>query len=414
MSHIARPSRSLPQAVRVSRAALLLAFGLAAVSPLRGSIADDRKLPVRLDDAQFWTLVSEFSEPGGSFPSHNFVSNETEFQAVIPRLTQRVKPGGVYLGVGPDQNFTYIAALEPALAFIVDIRRQNMLHQLLYKALFELSPTRDEFVSRLFSRHRDDELPATATAAQLFTAYGVVEPSEALYHRNLQQILDRLTKQHGFPLTPDDQRNLEFVYETFVAHGPAINYSPPSMRLLVRDREWMLQSPFPSFADLMKATDANSVPHAYLATEPLYQRVREMQLRNAIVPVVGDFAGPKALRAIAGYVRDHGAKVTAVYTSNVEQYLFQNDVWREYYANVAALPLDETSTFIRAFFPSSSPGGQILVSRVAPGAGLTTPTGEPSNRFVASESLLCPIPELLQAVAEGRVTRYLSVIGLSR
>jgi hypothetical protein len=199
----------------------------------------------------------------------------------------------------------------------------------------------------------------------------------------------------------------------FVTHGPAINYSPPSMRLLARDREWMLQSPFPSFADLMMATDANGRPHAYLATEPLYQRVRAMQLRNAIVPVVGDFAGPKALRAIGGYLRDHGAKVTTFYTSNVEQYLFQNDVWREYYANVAALPLGDTSTFIRAFFPSSSPGGQIFVSRVEPG-GLTAAGGEPSNRFVASESLLCPIPELLQAIAEGRVTRYLSVIGLSR
>src|SRR5687768_16525726 len=141
-------NHSLPRHVRVSaRGLILLTLGLAALMPLRGSALDERKIPTRLDDSRFWAMVSEFSEAGGSFPSHNFVSNETEFQTVIPKLTERVKPGGVYVGVGPDQNFTYIAALEPALAFIVDIRRQNMLHQMLYKALFELSPTREEFLS---------------------------------------------------------------------------------------------------------------------------------------------------------------------------------------------------------------------------------------------------------------------------
>ena len=415
MFNFARSPQSLPSVVRArARAAALLAATLAALIPLGGFAVDERKIPSRLDDAQFWSLVAGFSEPGGSFPSHNFVSNETEFQTVIPRLTQRVKPGGVYIGVGPDQNFTYIAALQPSIAFIVDIRRQNMLHQLLYKAVFELSPTREEFISRLFSRPRPGNLPATAPAGTLFSAFAALQASEELYQRNLQQILDRLTRYHGFALTPDDQRNLEFVYHTFVAHGPAINYSPPSMRVVARDNDWLLQSPFPSYADLMTGSDAEGVQHWYLSSETLYGRVRGMQLRNAIVPVVGDFAGPKALRAIGDYVRTRGGHVTALYTSNVEQYLFQNDVWREYYANVAALPLHSTSTFIRAFFPSSAPGGQVFISTVNPRVRPTPSYPEPSNRFVASESLLCPVQDLLEAVADGRVTRYLAVIGLSK
>ena len=415
MSNFARSPESLPSAFRAPARVIALVLAVAAIIPLRGFAVDDHKIPERLGDGQFWGMVSEFSEAGGSFPSHNFVSNETAFQTVIPRLTQRVKPGGVYIGVGPDQNFTYIAAVEPSIAFIVDIRRQNLLHQLLYKALFELSPTRVEFISRLFSRPRPPNLAASASADSLFATFDAIAPSSELYQRNLQQILDRLTKHHGFALTPDDEFNLRFVYQTFVTHGPGINYSPPAaISPLPRDTEWVLQSPFPSFADLMAATDADGIPHAYLANETLYRRVRDMQLRNAIVPIVGDFAGAKALRAIGDYVRTRRGRVTTLYASNVEQYLFQNDVWRTYYQNVSALPLDDTSTFIRSFFPSASPGGQIVVSTLDPRTGLTGRLGEPSNRFVASESLLCPVQDLLDAVADGRVTRYLAVVGLSR
>src|SRR5215467_13188962 len=109
-------------------------------------------LPARLTDDDFWKLVENSSESGGIFQSENFLSNETGFQAVIPALNRTTKPGGVYMGVGPEQNFTYIAAIRPKIAFIIDIRRQNMLEHMIYKAVFEVSPDRVEFLSRLFSR----------------------------------------------------------------------------------------------------------------------------------------------------------------------------------------------------------------------------------------------------------------------
>src|SRR2546423_5581353 len=111
-------------------------------------------LPARVSDEEFWRMVSEFSEPGGFFRSDNFVSNETTFQYVIPDLMKGRAPGGVYVGVGPDQNFSYIVALRPRIAFVVDIRRQNMLEHLMYKAALELSRDRADFLSRLFSRPR--------------------------------------------------------------------------------------------------------------------------------------------------------------------------------------------------------------------------------------------------------------------
>ena len=102
---------------RLIGAVLLLGLVIAVGVPER-SFAE---VPPQLDDQMFWRLMNEMSEKGGVFPSENLVSNEPNFQVVLPKLKQRVMPGGVYLGVGPEQNFTYIAALKPSIAFIIDI-----------------------------------------------------------------------------------------------------------------------------------------------------------------------------------------------------------------------------------------------------------------------------------------------------
>src|SRR5262245_20659114 len=70
-------------------------------------------LPDRLSDRDYWNLVSELSEPDGEFRSDNLLSNEIFLQSVIPDLVRNARPNRVYLGVGPEQNFTYIAALKP-------------------------------------------------------------------------------------------------------------------------------------------------------------------------------------------------------------------------------------------------------------------------------------------------------------
>src|SRR5262249_29975296 len=100
--------------------ALALVGGLASVpsAPVSGR----RHLPSHLTDQDFWRLSSESSEPNGYFRSDNLTSNELWFQHVIPDLVLRTHHGDVYLGVGPEQNYTYIAAVKPAMAIIFDIR----------------------------------------------------------------------------------------------------------------------------------------------------------------------------------------------------------------------------------------------------------------------------------------------------
>ena len=98
----------------------------------------------------------------------------------------------------------------------------------------------------------------------------------------------------------------------------------------------------------MTAVDGSGAARSYLATEESFQFLRDLQSKNLVVPVVGNFGGPKAIRAVGKYVRDHGAIVTAFYLSNVEQYLTQDGLWGAFCANVATLPLDDSSTFIRS------------------------------------------------------------------
>ena len=117
-----------------------------AIHPFRA--ADT--LPSQLTDAAYWKMIADFSEPDTpSFFDEWLTGNESGYQHPLPQVTKSVAPGGVYLGVGPEQNFTYIAAVRPKIAFIIGIRREILLEHLMYKAIFEISSDRAEFVGKL-------------------------------------------------------------------------------------------------------------------------------------------------------------------------------------------------------------------------------------------------------------------------
>jgi hypothetical protein len=359
----------------------------------------DAALPAALDDHAFWSLITEFSEPNGYFRSDNLVSNETEFQHVVPALTAEHTPASAYVGVGPDQNFTYIAALEPRIVFIVDVRRQNMLLQLMYKALIEMSPTRSEFLSRLFARGDGARPSTTETAEQLFAAIDAPAPDATACTKTLAAVEQRLTGKHHFRLSRDDLSSMDYVYRAFCDAGPDIRYS------FGRGPGWL---PFPSYRDLMTERDGGGINQSYLATEAKYRALRDLESHNLIVPIVGDFAGPKALRSVGAYLRSHRATVTAFYTSNVEQYLFRDDQWQRFYANVGAMPLTPSSTFIRAVFNNIGVRGYILTPAPYP---LPAPPQPPYGP--RSLTLLNPISDLLAAVQAGRIQSYRDVVELS-
>ena len=376
---------------RIVVAGLALLLCLATPAIRHASRAAASTLPSQLSDAAFWQIVTDFSEPNGYFRSDNFLSNERAYQRVVPDLQRNLPADGVYLGVGPEQNFTYIAALRPRLTFIVDIRRGNLHEQLLYKAFFELSADRAEFLSRLFARPKPSDLKADATVEELFAAYSRVEPTDALFGENFAAARDHLVGHHKFALTDQDVSGLAYVYRAFYKAGPDLNYS--FLNGAIGGGRY--GGPFPSYADLMTETDGHGNHLSYLATEKQFRIVKRLESDNAIVPIVGDFGGPKALRAVGRYLTDHGATVTAFYTSNVEQYLFQSDAWVKFYSNVSTFPVDAKSTFIRSI---SNRGYQFQYA--SPG-------------FRAS-TRLCSIADLVRLFQNGKVVGYQDVIAMSR
>lgn len=300
-------------------------------------------LPSQLSDAEYWKMVSDFSESGGYFQYEIVTSNETSYQAVLPELMRTAQAGGTYLGVGPEQNFTYIAALQPKIAFIIDIRRDMMLEHLMYKSVFEMSVDRADFVGNLFSRKPPAQLTADTPVLAIFQAFARVPVDLSLAETHLQDILQRLKTRHGFKLSAEDERRIRDIYITFAREG-VLNFNS-SFRS-------------PGYATLMTLTDDAGKNWSYLASKENYDRVRTMHLKNLIVPLVGDFAGPKTIRMAGQYLKDHGATVDVFYISNVEDYI--GSTWQQYLSNIASLPLRPSSIFIRW-----SPGAQTSLASIS-------------------------------------------------
>jgi len=345
---------------------LLLAFTLG------GIVTAAPPVPLQLTDEAFWKLSSASSEIDGLFRSDNLLSNETNFQYVIPGLLEVAKPGRVYMGVGPEQNFTYIAALKPSMAFIVDIRHGNLDLHLMYKALFEMSANRAEFMSKLFSRKQPAALTAESTANQLFSAYLRSEPSEELFNTTLRDVISHLKTKHKFPLTDGDLEGIEWALSNYYKFGPNIFYNSSDLQTApaivgVEDTFAGRRGGgmnYVTYATLMTADDGSGLNRSYLSNEENFNVLKNLESKNLLVPVVGDFGGPKAIREVGKYLKSIDAMVSAFYLSNVEQYLSQQGKQSAFLANVASLPIDETSRFIRSGGGGFGGGGGMSDSRL--------------------------------------------------
>lgn len=383
-----------PTAASVSPAAASAPSAVVDRDPLSSLPAtlNGARLPERIDDSTFWRMVNDLSEPGGYFQSENFVSNEMGLQYVIAQLETTAPPGGVYVGVGPEQNFTYIGALRPRIAFVVDIRRQNLLQHLWYKAVFELSPTRAEFLSRLFARPSLAKVPSTVGIDSLILLVDAIEPDSLHFRRTFAEVRDLLVKKHGFALDSADVETLRYIDGVFATSGGSLNYSSGSGG---RGRGGFNR--MPTFGQIASTTDERGVNRGFLGSEASYRVVRDMQRRNLIVPVVGNFAGPKAVRAVGDWLRERNARVNVFYTSNVEQYLFQDITsWARFYANVGTMPLDSASQFIR----SATNGGRF-------GGGF-------NGGGLLMQQMTSSIVDVVRGAETGAIREYRDVLGMSR
>lgn len=321
----------------------LLLFCLAAAPPVRA--AEARPLTA----SQFAGLVSHLSEEGGYFWNDNFVSNEASYLHPLGKLRELGIQGGVYIGVGPDQNFSYIARLRPDYCFIVDIRRQNLLEHLLFKALFHFARDRAEYLSLLLCRPGPAEGLSGGDygVKELVDYFEHAEPDFSLFRRTQARIRMFLSEGTRMELSERDFGAIEKIHRAFFLRGLSIKYD---------------YVPVPPYQDFLLETDLDGKRQNFLNSASDFRYLQRLHEENRIIPVVGDFAGPHALRELGSYLREIGEKVTVFYTSNVEQYLLQALTWNVFLANVAALPLDDRAVFIRSYWsnhllhPESVPG----------------------------------------------------------
>jgi hypothetical protein len=324
---------------RSSRNLLIATFALSTLA-LQVPARTDSSIPA----AEFSRLIQQFSEDDGYFRSDNFTSNETSYLQVVDLFRKLDVSGGAYIGVGPEQNFTYIAKVRPRIAFIVDIRRQAMIQHLLYKAIFESAATRAEFLAGLLSRPiAGERAPRAGTStADLLDYFEQAAPApDETFIANRDRVRKTIQDRFQVPLSPQDLERLDYVYSSFRKQGVEISFR-------FGGANWSGSSGFPTLKDLILQTDHKGRPGNFLASEEDYLFVRDLQRRNRVIPVVGDFAGPKAFASVGEYLRKNGYTVSAFYTSNVEQFLFQNGVFAVFAGNVRKLPIDGGSLFIRS------------------------------------------------------------------
>ena len=316
---------------------LLAGLCLLALSQVSGSTSTSA-----ISDREFERLTLELSERGGYFGTDNLVSNETSFLHADENLIRTVAPGQVYLGVGPSQNYTYIAKVKPSLAFILDIRRDNLLYHLYFKSLFHVSRDRWEFLGNLFAKPVPQISNRSAASVEvLFHRLRGEEPDWEKFSRNIELVSDWLLQKFPSVLDEKDRARIYTLAAKFVRDGFDVRYEIPGRPML---------SFFPSYGDLMVETNLQGQLTPYLDSEDAYQWIRRLQEDNRVVPVVGNFGGQKAIKAIGAEVERRGLTVGVFYLSNVEFYLFRNRIFRTFVENVRSLPVDSRSLMVRSYF----------------------------------------------------------------
>ena len=258
----------------------------------------------------FAATVANLSERGGYFDTDNLISNERSYLQVVSDLKRRSVHGGAYIGVGPDQNFSYISEVRPTIAFIIDVRRDNLLLHLLFKALFELSETRIEYLAYLTGRPLPPALNGWRQAPiDRLVGYldKTLASTDAITARQ-QRIADAL-RRTGVPLSPEDLQTIAAFHRRFIDDGLSLRFNstgrPPQLY-------------YPTYRDLLLETDAAGHQANYLAAEDSFQFVKSLQSHDRIVPVVGDISGPTALQAVGRTSRPgaSGSRLSTCRTSS--------------------------------------------------------------------------------------------------
>lgn len=360
---------------RLLVAPLLFVFLLTAAASRVANASRDHKA--------FAALSARLSEPGGYFDSDNLISNETSYLHVIGKLHELGIRGGVYVGVGPDQSFSYIAKIRPKMAIIIDIRKDNLLQHLLFKAIFARSRNRIEYLCTYFGKPIPKTKGWESRGVKELADYIDSTASDAKLFEKTSKELRQDIQKFGVPLTQSDLETITKVQRAFFSAGLDIRYSsyhrPP-------------RSIYPPYRELLLETDLVGQQQNYFNSEDDFQFIKRLEDQDMVIPVVGDLSGPQAMKAIGQYVAEIKEHVSAFYVSNVEFYLQRQGTFDRFAENLKSLPIDDHSVIIRSYFNYYAPAH---------------PQAEP-NHF--STQLMERIDDLLKQCASGECESYNDIV----
>lgn len=294
-----------------------------------------------LADSTFAATVAALSEPGGYFDTDNLVSNETSYLRAVDDLRQYGSTGGAYIGVGPDQNFSYIAATRPQIAYMIDVRRDNLLQHLLYRALFTTARNRAEFLLLLTGREVGEEVGSwRGRPLDEVLAHVAAAPADSDLARSRERLLG-VVSGFGVPLTAEDRGVMVQLMDAFARDGLALRFTSYGRAP---------NADYPNFGELLAGRDRAGQQASYMATEDGFEFVRQLERAGRVIPVVGNLAGSHALAAIGRDIEQRGLTVSVLYVSNVEYYLLGDGSFDRFAVTASSLPRDSHSMLVRSCF----------------------------------------------------------------
>ncbi len=310
---------------------------LAAKPAMPGPRIRDMMITERLDDIQFPArdrplarTVADLSEPEPGRAADNLITNEDSFARVAAEVARRVPAGGVYLGVGPDQNLTYVAHGRPRLGFVLDFRRRNALLHLVHKALLMLASDRAGYLARLLAR-APGALADDPSADDLVAAFARPAMDRARLDAAIAAVAATLAPTG---LVRDDEWPALATIQARLA-GPGL------------EGRFLALPMYPTLARLVRSRDRDGRPAHFLARDDWYQAVRAAQVGDRILPITGDFAGDGALPRLAAWLHRRALPVSLLYLSDVEFFLLRSGRFPAFAANLARLPWLEGAALIR-------------------------------------------------------------------
>jgi hypothetical protein len=301
-----------------------------------------KPVPAIRDSVPFARLVEQFSESGGYFDTDNLISNEASYLHIAGAIRDLGVKGGAYLGVGPDQNFSYIALVRPNVAFIVDLRRDNLLLHLLFRSVFETAANRLDFLCVLFGRPAPSDLSSWRNRS-LADILGYIDrtPADSARQSRIHDALVERIRGYGIALSTQDEQTLSRYHYEFAHWGLDLRFTSYGRGP---------QSYYPTIRQLYLERDLTGVTSSFLAREDDFRFLQSLERQGKIIPIVGNFGGTRAFKSIAKWLTDRGQTVSMFYTSNVEFYLFRQGNFRRYVDNVRALPWAPNGLIARSYF----------------------------------------------------------------